>query len=96
MEREHATGNKFGDRLMTKRKIALGAAVEVIWDDIQIHTNSQEDLSKCGFARAKTRGYLIYDEGDVVKIAGTIYDDANTPSEVYVFKRANIVDIILC
>ena len=78
---------------MTKKKIPIGTGVEVIWDDIQIHTNCQEDLSKCGFARAKTLGYLVYEDGKDVKIAGTVYEDGNTASEVYVFHKADIVDI---
>ena len=78
---------------MAKKKIPLGTGVEVIWDDIQIHTNSQEDLEKCGFARAKTKGYIVYEDSKVLKIAGTVYDDGNTASDVYVFHKANVVEV---
>ena len=67
---------------MTKR-ILLGQRVIIDWMDTQTHFNCQENLAKCGLAEDK----------DVIKIASTRYTEDNTPADVTVIPRPNVVRV---
>ena len=77
---------------MTKR-ILLGQRVIIDWMDTQTHFNCQENLAKCGLAEAETSGWIVAEDKDVIKIASTRYTEDNTPADVTVIPRPNVVRV---
>ena len=80
---------------MTK-KILLGQHVIIDWMDTQTHYNCQESLDKCRLAEAETSGWIVAEDKDVIKIASTRYTEDNTPADVTVIPRPNVVRVRGC
>ena len=79
---------------MAKKKVSrTGELVVIRWLDTQTHYNCQDNIDKCGLAEAETGGWIVAEGKDEIKIAGTIYRPDNTPADVTVIPRANVLDM---